>query len=190
MARLRSGQASAVPNATTLMICHHERTQVREGSAVSVRERKADSSRPKAGPPVMTISKGNRFITYSENNRLVSGHGFSRAERDHLNDLSSRADLSPRGICCFGEGKKGRFLASQSGDARNDNSKTIALLITAKTTALYQGTALQAAENVGSWLCFVSGHGFSRAVRGYHHQGFSPCKPLHSQGLKPNPNRR
>src|SRR5271165_3278512 len=48
----------------------------------------------------------------------------------------------------------------------------------------------QAAEKVGSWLCFVSGHGFSRAVRGYHHQGFSPCKPLHSQGLKPNPNRR
>src|SRR5271165_5567934 len=33
----------------------------------------------------------------------------------------------------------------------------------------------QAAEKGGFWLCFVLGHGFSRAVMDYYHPGFSPC---------------
>jgi hypothetical protein len=39
-----------------------------------------------------------------------------------------------------------------------------------KNAILYQGTTLQAAEK----LCFVSGHGFSRAVKSHSYEGFSP----------------
>jgi hypothetical protein len=123
-----------------------------------------------------TLLAKNSFNTLQKNLCFVSGHGFSRAAPNIRSRALALGTFFPRATAYLAAASIRPYV---NGFVMNP-ALAAEVRLRAKPRSFYSLFSPHIlAERMWPYrlqknLCFVSGHGFSRAVKSHSHEGFSP----------------